>query len=244
MTAIRCPECRLINIENVRRCRRCGTPLSPDAEGEIPASVSVKCSRAARHLAVPVIAIVSLLWIYACYKHSKDVPSPGAGLAGTNTAIAESAPTNEQLEGVKRLSRDFMARLDQNAADPKGDGLRKNEALAFDTMEELKEQQNRTTDPAARDYLDDLYRLVEKYHDQVVRLNSEIARLAEVRQRITNEIEQVRQDPSLSPEDKISRQAEIRSELDSESRGTDSAANDIDVTVKSLRNLSAAGIGN
>jgi hypothetical protein len=234
----------LINMENVRRCRKCGAPLSPNTEGPPSDTRTPGFNRASRYLAIPLIAIVSVLCIYGFYRHSKGVSIPGAEVAGKNKAIAVSVPANDELEGVKKLNREFMDRIDQNAADPKGEGLTKNQTLAADTMAALKEQQNKLTDSAAQKYLDDFCSLVEKYHSQVVRLNSETARLAEVRQRITSEIEQVRQDPSLSPEDKISRQADIRSELDDESQGAGIIANDMDETLKSLRNLSVAGTAN
>ncbi len=240
MGVIRCPKCKLINRGNARRCRRCATPLSSGNPGDIHDSKSMNFNRAVLHWAIPVIVIVSLLCIYSYYRHSKGVSNPGIGLDETNKVIVRSAPANQELEGVKELSRDFMAELDRNAVDFKGDGLSKNRALAYNMLMLLKDQQSRLSDPAAQKYLDEFYRLVGKYYDQMVQLNSETAHLAEVRQRITNEIEHVKKDPTLPSEDKISKEADLRVEVLNEFQERNIIANDIDETVTSLRILSSS----
>ena len=133
-----------------------------------------------------------------------------------------------------------MAQLDQNAVDLKGDGLSKNRTLAYNMLMLLKDQQSKLSDAAVHKYLDEFYRLVGKYYDQVVQFNSETAHLAEVGQRITNQIEHVKQDPSLSSEDKISKEADLRIEVLNEFQERNVIANDIDKTVTSLRILSTS----
>jgi hypothetical protein len=244
MSTIRCPKCKLINKEKERRCRRCGAPLSLETDGNGVNSKSMKWARAARYLAVPIIAVVSVLCIFGFYRYSKGVSDPGAGPAVTSKAIEKSTSVNRELEEAKKLNRDFIAQLDRNAADHKGDGLNKNQTLAFDTMMLLKEQQNKLADPAAREYLDEFCRLVEKYYDQMVRYNSESAHLTAVRHRIQAERERVLQDSSLSPEEKSAKQADLWNENASETQLTTVKAGDIDETVKSLRNLSPPGTAN
>jgi len=242
MGVIRCPKCKLINTENIRRCRRCDTPLSSDNAGVVPdPRKSAKLNREARRWALPILVIVSLLCSYGYYRHSKGVSSSGSALAEANKVIVKSPPANQELEGVKKLSRDFTAQLDRNAADSKGDGISKNQTVAYNTLMSVKDQQNKLIDPAAQKYLNEFYRLVETYYDQVVRFNSETARLAEVRKRITGEIEHVKQDSSLTSEDKISREADLRLEIIKGLEERNVIANNMDETVKSLRNLSASG---
>ncbi len=241
MGVIRCPKCKLINMENVRRCRRCGTPLSSVKSGDALDSKSLNFNRAARYWAIPVIVIVSLLCIYGYYRHSKSVSISEAGLAETNKVIVKSAPANRELEEVKKLNQNFLAKLDQNMSDSQGEGFKKNQTLAYDTMMALQEEQNKLTDAAALKHLGEFYRLVSKYYDQLVRFNSETAHLAEVRQRTISEIEHVQQDPSMPSENKDSREADLGLKVINKFQERNIIANDINETLKSLRNLSASG---
>jgi hypothetical protein len=241
MSVIRCPKCKLINMENVRRCRRCSTALSLDKNGDVVGSKSLNFNQTARHLAIPVIVIVSLLCIYGYYGHSKDASSSGAGLAETNKVIVKSAPANRELEEVKKLNQDFLAKLDQNMSDRQGEGFHKNQTLAYDTTMMLQEKQSKLTDAAALKHFGEFYRLVSKYYDQLVRFNSETAHLAEVRQRTISEIEHVHQDPSIPSEYKDSREADLGLNVINKFQERNVIANDINETVKSLRNLLAPG---
>jgi hypothetical protein len=236
MSAISCSKCNLINMDNAGRCRRCGASLSPVAKGKV---FDTKSLSTVRCFAIPAIAIVLAAFVYGVFIHSKGTSAPGAGLAETNKGVEKSALANPELEEVKKLCRDFMAGLDRNMADRNGEGLNKNQTLAFDTMMLLKERQNKLVDPAAQKYLSEFCPLVEKYYDQVVRYASESAHLVEVRERIKSERQRALKDPSLSLEDKIAKQSELWDENTSEVKLTTVSAGDIDQTVESLRNLSS-----
>jgi hypothetical protein len=246
MNTIRCPKCKLINPENIHRCRRCGTSLSSDTNEDVSEAKSPSFNRAARLLAIPVIVIVALLCIYGYYGHSNSVLSSRTVLAETNNSetnqvIANSAPANREREEVKKLHRDFLGRLDQNMADRQGEGFKKNQTLAYDTMIALQEEQNKLTDAAALKHLGELSRLVNTYYDQLVRFNSDKAHLAEANQKASSEIEQIQQDPSLSDDEKFSRKRDLKGKLFDDSQKYSGSANDIEETAKSLHNLLASG---
>jgi|WetSurMetagenome_2_1015567.scaffolds.fasta_scaffold134036_2 hypothetical protein len=226
---------------NARSCRRCGAPLSSDKNGGVSDSKSLNANRTTRHLAIPVIVIVSLLCIYGYYRHSQSVSSSGPGPAEANKVIATSAPANRELEEVKRLNQDFLGRIDQNMADRQGEGFKKNQTLAYDTMMTLQEEQNKLTDAAALKHLGEFSRLVNTYYDQLVRFNSDKAHLADANQRISSEIEQIQQDPSLSDDDKFSRKRDLKRKNFDDAQKYSGSSNDIEGTVKSLRNLLASG---
>jgi hypothetical protein len=243
MSAIRCPKCQLINDENARRCRRCETPLSQDTKGDVVNPKSPNFNRTARKLVIPVIAIVVLLCIYGFYRYSASASGSEVEHAGINKATAKSTPGNGDLEEMIKLNQDFLAKLDQNTPNHVGDGLNKNQTLAFDTLTSLKERLKKITDSAALKYSGEFYRLLEKYHGQVVRFNEESTRLAKVRQRFASEINNLRSDPSMSAEDKNSKQADLTRELEREFQRSSITADDAAETVKSLRNISVPGIG-
>src|SRR5271157_1021621 len=127
MNTIRCPQCRLINMEDVRRCRRCGTSLSSATQQKSLASYFRTSNRAARYWVILLIAIVSVAFIYGFYSHLIEFSTPRSGFSATDKEAKRSAPANRELEEVKKLHREFLARLDQNMADRKGRGFGKNQ---------------------------------------------------------------------------------------------------------------------
>ena len=245
MTAIRCPKCKLINKEEARRCRRCSTPLSLKTE-EMDHKSRIS-GRAVGYMVVTVIAL-SALCIYGFYGNSKSAASSVVGVSGTtpginNKAVATSGtpvitPVNKELEEVKVLHRDFIAKFDQNAADRKGEGLKKNQALAYDTLIMLRGKQTEIFEASAQKYLDDFSKLVQQYYNQAVKYNSESVSLVEVNNRARSEVEQIRKDPSLTQEEKTIRISHIVKDDDSEFQRAGVNARDIDETVKSIRDLS------
>ena len=236
MASIKCPKCKLVNKENTKSCRRCGTSLAVAKGRTVPKTGSH--NRFAGRYVIPVVVIGCLLCVYGFYRHSQNPSRPESGLTRANKTAVENRNTNSpELEGVKKLNRDFLDRLDKNSADRRIDGLSQNQTLALDTMMVLREQQNKLTEPSAIEYLDKFYELVEGYHGQVVRFNSETARLTQANQEITNEIKRVREDTNLSAEDKTSRQAEPITRLPSESQDRSVSAQQINDTVEALRKL-------
>ena len=246
MNTIRCPKCKLINTENVHRCRRCGTSLSSDKNADVSDSKSMNSSRAARYWAVPVIVTVALLCIYVYFRSSQSIPISGTALAETNNSAtsqvtAKTTSANRELEEVKKLNRDFLGRLDQNMSDRQGEGFKKNQTLAYDMMMTLQEEQSKLTDAAALKHCGEFSRLVNTYYDQLVRFNSDKAHLADANQRVSSEIEQIQQDPSLSDEEKFSRKRDLKGKNFDDALKYSGSANGIEETVKSLRNLLASG---
>jgi hypothetical protein len=230
MSTIRCPKCKLINKDTAGHCRRCETPLALGLS-------SPQSNRAICRFAIPVIVTVLALGLYVFYRHSPDASASAPGRAETSSAIVEDVSSNQDLEKVKKLSRDFIAGLDQNMANRKGDGLKTNQTLALNTMRQLKEQQDILTNPAALKYLNEYCRLVETYYDQVVRYNTEIAHFEEVRQRSSSNRQRILQDSSLSVEEKSAKQLELWEENAGEEKATGVLSNKIEETVKSLRNM-------
>lgn len=233
MRTTRCPKCKLINSDTAGFCRRCNTRLAPNANSPQP-------NQAVWRIAIPVIVIILALGLYAFYKHSPNASTPMPGLTESNKVIVKVASTNQDLEKVKKLSRDFIAGLDQNMANHNVDGLKTNQTLAFNTMGQLKEQQDVLTDPAALKYLNEYCRLVETYYDQVVRYNSEIARFEAVREQSRTNRQRILKDSSLSTEEKSAKQLELWEENAGEEKATGTLSNKIDETVKSLRNMASS----
>jgi hypothetical protein len=73
--------------------------------------------------------------------------------------------------------------------------------------------------------------------DQGVCFNSEIAHLADVNQRITDKIAQIHLDPSLSDDEKFLRKHDLMGRSFEDALQYSGSTNDIEETVKSLRNL-------
>jgi hypothetical protein len=230
MSTIRCPKCKLINKATAGHCRRCSTPLALNSNSPRP-------NRAVWRVSIPVIGIVLALSLYAFYRHSPEAAARLPGLTETSKPVVGKVSANQDIEIVKKLSRDFIAGLDQNMANHNSDGLKANQTLAFSTMRQLKEQQNILADPAALEYLNEFSRLVETYYDHTVRYNSEIVRFEEVRQRSSSRRQRILQDSSLSPEEKSAKQLELWEENASEEKATGALSNKVDETVKSLRNM-------
>jgi hypothetical protein len=230
MSTIRCSKCKLINKDTARHCRRCRTPLAHDSNSPHP-------HRAVWRVSIPVIGIVLVLGLYVFYRHSPDAAAPLPGHTEITKSVVGDAPANQDMEKVKKLSRDFIASLDQNMANHNGDGPKANQTLAFNTMRQLKEQQDVLADLVALEYLDEFSRLVEIYYDQTVRYNSEIVRFAEVRQRSSSSRQRILQDSSLSTEEKSAKQLELWEENAREERATGALSIKIAETVESLRNM-------
>ena len=252
MSAIRCPQCKLVNNnEDDRRCRRCGTPLLLKNEDKALESAPLKVDRSVRHWAVPVIVIVCLLGIYGFYKHLQGAPNPAAEVSDPGkTVIQHASESRDESRGkspaggtVRKLHQDFVARLDQNMADRNGEGFKKSQALTSETMTLLNQQQNNPNDPAAQAYLGELSRLVEKFNAQLIQYNSETRHLSDVRQQIDREIDNVQQDSSLTPEQKISRKRDLNRKYFDEAEACSVNSKDLDETMNSLRNLSASAAG-
>jgi hypothetical protein len=246
MNTIRCPKCKLINSESVPRCRRCGTSLSSDRNQDVSDSKSLNSNRAARHWAIPVIVIVALLCIYGYYRYSQNIPISGTALAETNNGAtnhmtAKTPSASRELEEVKKLNQDFLGKVDQNMSDRQGEGFKKNQTLAYDTMMTLQAEQNKLTDAAALKHCGEFSRLVNTYYDQLVRFNSDKAHLLDANQKVSSEIEQIQQDPSLSDEEKFSRKRDLKGKNFDDALKYSGSANDIEETVRSLRNLLASG---
>jgi hypothetical protein len=235
MSTIKCPNCKLIHSDDVRRCRRCGVLLSSKTGRNVSSKSSIT-GRVVYRLAIP-FAILLAAFIYGSHQHLQSTSDSGSKPAATIKGIEKSVPVNRELEEVKQLNRDFMARLDQNATNHTGDGFNKNQILAYDTMMRLKERQNKINDPKAQDYLNEFCGLVEKYYDLLVRYNSESAHLAEVRQRIKIERDLVLKDSSISRELRSSKLTDLWNQNVEEIKSTTVSASDLDETVKSLRSL-------
>jgi hypothetical protein len=246
MTATRCPKCKLINAEETRRCRRCNTLLSPGTKEK--AHTSQISGRTVCYLVV-VVMTVSALCIYGFYGHSDNTSNkasnPAAGVSGANGVTAASGtvattPVSKEFDEVKELHRDFVAKFDQNAADRKGEGRKKNQELAYETLSQLRDKQSKTYEASAQKYLDDFYRLVKQYYDQAIQYNSDSVYLEEVNNRARSEVERVRKDPSLSQEEKALRISHIVKDDDSEQQRASVSAQDMAETIKSLRDLSGS----
>jgi len=222
MSTMRCPKCKLINGGNARRCRRCGTPIS-SATGYKPLNLNP----GVRNFVIALIAIISLTCIYGFYRHSKDVSTSHAGLAGKDNGPGKNVPANRGFEEVKKLKQDFMACIDQNTASPESEGLNKNQTLAFETLTHLQEQQAKVSDPAMQEYLNEFQRLVKKYYSQLARYKSQSDHRQEAKPRTGRT--RFRNLAGLSQADRWN-----------ENAGGDglTTADDIDETVKAIRNLS------
>jgi hypothetical protein len=230
VSTTRCPKCKLINRDTVGHCRRCNTPLAVNSK-------SPQLNRAVWLAAIPVIVIVLALGRSAFYRYSPDASAPLPGLAESSRVVGKAASANQEMDKVKRLSRELIAGLDQNMANRNGDGLKKNQTLAFNTMKQLKEQQDILTNPAALRYLNEFGRLVETYYDQIIQYNSEISHFEEVRQRSRSSRQRILKDSSLSPEEKSAKQLELWEENAGEEKLSGALSSKMDETVKSLRNM-------
>jgi hypothetical protein len=230
MSTIKCPKCGLVNHSTISHCRRCKALLALDSKAP-------QRNRSILHFGVPAIAIVLALGLYIFQNHSPESSATVPERAEKRSTIAAVAPTNQDLEKVKKLGRDFVASLDQNLANRNGEGTKTNQILALNTMKQLKEQFDIITDPAAVRYLNEFSRLVETYYDQVVRYNSETARFDEVRQRNSNNRKHILQDSSLSVEEKAAKQLELWEENAGEEKAAGTLSNNMEETIKSLRNM-------
>jgi hypothetical protein len=247
MSVIRCPKCKLINNEDIRRCRKCGAPLPSKNDPNAYRPGSLNFDRAARHWAVPFVVVVAVLCIYGFYRYSQGAPKvviqPTAEAAGTSKSIVKSVPENGDLDVVKKLHQDFVARLDQNMADRGGEGFKKNQTLASETMALLNQQQNNLNDPVAQTRLGELQRLMEKYNAQLIQYNSETLHLAEVRNQVDTEIANLQKNSSLTPEERISRKHDLNGKYFDEAQACSINSKDLDETLNSIRNLPAPGAG-
>jgi hypothetical protein len=235
MSTIKCPKCKLNQADDSRRCRRCGAPLSLGAGRNVfPKSFAAK--RAVYYLAVSVIAVLVAAFVHGVHDYLYSASDYGSRPAAIEE-VAKRLPVNRELEEVKQLHRDFIARFDHNAADHTGDELNKNQILTFAMIMQLKEERNKITDSEAQEHLSKFFRLLEKYYDQLVQYNSESAHLAEVRRRICAERDLVMKDSSLSKEIRSAKLVDLWNQNRQEIQSTTVSANDLDETAKSLHNL-------
>ncbi len=237
MDSIRCPKCRLINKENSRRCRRCGAALSPGNAGKVQITKPQNVGRINLSIAVPAFGILCLLGIYESNKYSNGPLDSKPATVSVSKTEAGGAPVIRDLQLMEKLHQEFMAQLFRNMADRNGEGFKKNQVLASEEIKLLNQKQYGLTDPAAQSFFHDFYRLVEKFNAQLIEYNSETIHLADIRQQINSEIQKVQDDPSLTPEEKLSIKRDLNGRFFDESQATTVKSSDIDETVNALRGL-------
>jgi hypothetical protein len=250
MSAQRCPKCNLVNMEDARRCRRCSTPLSPGNGKDIADSKSSSSGPKARRLVIPAVAVAALLCLWGFYKHANGGSKlPAEATVQSKTMVTQalanetSVPVNPKLDAVQKLDQDFIAQLDKNMNDRDGDGLKKDQALAYDTMMRLKEHEAEVMDPRTEKFRDEFSRLVEKYYNQLVQYNSETDHDAELNQKLRSQIGAIRQETSLSQAEEFIKERDVRRTYYDETQRSGVKYEDLNETVKSLHALSASNAG-
>lgn len=239
MSTIKCPECKLVNLGSARTCRRCATPLIPDGKGRSINQRSSRIGKLVCGLAIAVTAVVLAFWIYGPNRKEHEVLTSETAVAGEKSAVQKIAPVRQELEEAKELSSIFVARMDQNLIDRNGHGFENNQALASDTLKIVREQMPNVADPEAQKHLEEFSRLLEQYYDQLATYNADTTTLAASSRRMKDDIEQVQQDSTLSPDEKSIRQREIQRKYLDESQEYNGTSKDIDATMESLRALVA-----
>lgn len=239
MNTIKCPECKLVNMGNARTCRRCATPLFPEGKAKAAGSRGLNFWKLARSLAIPMVMIALAFCIYGLNRKEHGVLTSKPLASGGNSVTTRNVPVSGALEEAKKLSRDFVARMDQNMSDRNGRGFELNQKLAFDTLQHMGEQTPGLADPETQKHLEEFSRLVERYYNQLTAYNSDVANFANGHQRMKNEIEQIQQDSSLSPEQKTIRRSDLRKEFFNESEQREITSKDLDATMLFLRTLTA-----
>jgi hypothetical protein len=237
MSINKCPTCQLVNGAGVQCCRRCGALIAPK---ETIAEKSPNLRQSFRNIAVPAIIVLSILCIYAILKPSKIASIPQTSVVTKNEPQINDSPTAAKPDEVKKLRRDFLLQLDLNMNDRNGEGSKKNQILASDTIKLLKQKRNELVEPTGQQSLDELNLLITKYYDQLVKYNIETAHIIETSLGIQKQLEDIQKDSSLSDKDRISRKHELKFELFNQSIARTVSSNDIEETVASIRNLQSS----
>lgn len=238
MLSKRCPECRLVNAANAPSCRRCGATLTP-AGGSEPAESGPRRGNRILLVVAAAVLIVGLLTAYVWNRRAggvsalENAPGPEGGFS------EPAAPAPGELDEAKALSRDFIGRMDRNMSDPAGRGFELNQALAIETLDRARERLPGISDPAARQHVDRFSVLLEKYHGQLKSYNADNERLGSEYDRLNRETESLEQNPDLSPEEKTSRQRELRRKYFDAADPTRVTSRDLDATMSILRALAA-----
>ena len=113
--------------------------------------------------------------------------------------------------------------------------------MAFDMMMTLQEERNKLTDAAAQKYLVNCTAWLTGITISWFASTRKKRIWPMLNQRVSSEIEQIQQDPSLSDDEKFSRKRDLKRKYFDESQKYSVSAKDIDETVKSLRDLLASG---
>jgi hypothetical protein len=237
MSFNKCPICHLVNEAGAQCCRRCGALL--DREGTV-SEKSTNFKSSFRAIAVPAIIILVILCIYSSWKPSIIASNPQISIAAKNETQIKGSPTGAQPDEVKTLRQDFLAQLDRNMNDRNGEGSKKNQILASDTIKLLQSKRNVLVDASAQQPLNELDHLVNKYYDQLVKYNMESSYIIETSLDIQKQLDDMQKDSSLSDKERLSRKNELKFEIFNTSIGRTVSSNDIDETVKSIRNLQSS----
>lgn len=238
MLSKRCPECRLVNAANAPSCRRCGALLTPAGSLEQAESGPRRVNRILLVVAAAVLIVV-LLIVYGWNRRAvgvsalENAPDPAGGFS------EPAAPAPGELDEAKALSRDFIGRMDRNMSDPAGRGFELNQALAAETLKRARERLPGISDPAARQHVDRFSVLLDKYHGQLMSYNADNERLGSEYERLNREVESIQQNPDLAPEEKTSRQRELRRTYFDAADQTRVTSRDLDATMLFLRSLAA-----
>jgi hypothetical protein len=193
-----------------------------------------------RGLTLVGIAVVPVLGMFGLIRHSKNSSNRQSGVDTANKAISDNAPANPELREVKMMHQDLLALLDQNMNE--GEGYKKNQTLAFDTMMSLQKEQMKLSNASAQKYLGELNRLVSRYYDQLAQYNSETDQLRELNLQSAKEADSIEQDPSLSEDEKFSRKRAIKNSAFDKALERTVDNKDIGETAKTLHDLLAAGL--
>jgi hypothetical protein len=234
MSVNKCPTCHLVNEAEAHCCRRCAALL--DSEGNA-SKKSPNFRQSFRSMAVVAIIVLSLLFIYSSLKPSNIASNSQISIVAKNEAQIKGTPTGAKPDEVKTVGQDFLAQLDLNMNDRNGEGSKKNQILASETIKLLQSKRNELVDASAQQPLDEFDHLVNKYYDQLVKYNIESSHIIETSLDIQKQLDDMQSDSSLSDKDKISRKNELKFKIFNTSIGRTVSSNDIEETVKSIRNL-------
>lgn len=233
MSAIKCRECRLVNKAEARVCRRCGAPLYPDPKAA--GSQSSSFGKLGRMVAIPAIIVIVILSIYTLNRNPKEGTKSESASRGNDTFIEGNSET--PTKNAKELSRSFVDQMDQNLHNRDGKGFEKNQILTAETLNLLREQVSGSSNPEEQGHWDEFTRLLEQYHDQLTKYNTDNAYLASAYDRMNADIERIQADPDLSPEQKTIREKSLRLNYHDETERIRISPADISATEQALRVL-------